>query len=249
MGNADLPAFLRRAARRKPANQRTGMQPVVAAAKLVTQRVEEGAAEQAVHEVIAARFPAFAGSWQQYISNGGYIYDLFRLPVEQRQALAARLKLDRVLELTEQAAADPVMAISNIPLLSEMSQLSSRAGNREDPEHPARVILIEAHSFAPELATAVLLYSRAVPGWVHPIIIVMVLICLGIFLLAVADPHNQVFHTEDFNRAGWVHYTVLPLFIIGMACAEAYLLRNRKRWDKAWRDALEMWRGAWKSTS
>jgi hypothetical protein len=241
---ADIPPFLRNAAKQKPENQRTGMLPAAAVSALTAAGQDADTAWQAVLQAIASRFPAFAGSWQQYISSGGFLLDLWCLPPERRAELVARLKLERVMQLAEQAAADPVMALANLPLLQELSQLTRRVENREDPQHPAHVMLLEAHGFPPELATAVLLYSRSVPWWVHPILSVMVLICLGVFILAIADPHSEVFNTQDCHGANWVHYTVLPLFVLGMSWVEAYLLRNRQRWDKAWRDALTAWRSS-----
>jgi len=220
----------------------SGYRPAEALSRLVADGWDQPTADAALHEAVVARFPSFANSWDSYIDNQGFFWELMQLSEDEREKLSAPLK--SLKELVDGLKHDPVTLLSDLPRLYELSTELSQLSRCDRPlKHPALALMTQRYGLHTELAHAVLLHARAVPWWVHLLLPLFVVAVGFIFVLALVDPHNQGF--ENVGGVSWVHYTVLPLFMVAFAAVEVWLIRDAPRRAKAWREQLARYERVW----
>ena len=86
------------------------------------------------------------------------------------------------------------------------------------------------------LVALMLLLLMALPAFV--------LMVTGVFVLALIDPNSPVFHTEDFDGAGFVHFFFLPLFILVFSGIWVYLIKDRPRREREWRQLFAQYKNS-----
>lgn len=218
----------------------SGYVPAEAAKLLAADGQGAAAAEQLINGLVLQRFPAFADSWDSYVDNAGWLADALSLPAAERQAFAERWSIPGLLEIADQVPGNPLAALGDWPRLSGLlRETSALQLKRESGVHPAGTLMASRYGLHPELAKAVLLHGRIEPWWVHPVLSFFVLLCAGLFTLALADPHNAAFDNESVGGVGPLHYIVLPLFGLLIATVQVWLLKTRPQRQRQWREQLK----------
>ena len=219
---------------------RTGFIPKVAVSSLVAQGWSAEDARQAVHEAILLRFPAFANSWDAYAGGHGVLSDLSELSEDDRQTFEKRFGIGDALRTLKEAADFPVELFSDIPKLADFTSRLSRLSAATGDNSAVFFMFTRRYSMHPELARAVMLHSKIVPWWIHPLLTLFFLLVGGLFVLAIVDPQNEGF--RNVGGVGILHYTVLPLFALLFLGVEIYFIKSKPRFERAWREQLAVYR-------
>jgi hypothetical protein len=188
-------------------------------------------AAQAVHEAILSRFPAFANSWDAYASGHGILSGIDELSEDDRNAFEKQFRICEALRTLKEAADAPVQLLSDLPKLAELSSRISKLSAATGDRSAVFFMFTRRYSMPPDLARAVMLHSKIVPWWIHPLLTLFFLLVGGLFVLAIVDPQNEGF--RNVGGVGILHYTVLPLFALLFLGVEIYFIKSRPRFERA----------------
>jgi len=231
----------------RPERIHTGYSVDAAVKTLSRQGHDETAARAAVARAILKQFPKFGGSWAGYISGNGWLHELVRMPEPERIRLAEELQVAELVEQTREVLEDPQASLANLSLMSGLALESARLNKeQEQAGSPVRYFLEQRFGLHPELALAVLKYGMAVPWWVLLLLPVMGLLCAGLFVLAIVEPEAEMF--QNVGGVGILHYTIVPLFAVFFFWCTVWLIRDRPRREREWREQLERYRRAVESS-
>ena len=123
-------------------------------------------------------------------------------------------------------------------------QAAMKSAMRKTGDHQSVDLLTEVYGLHPSLARAVALYSETVPWWAYLAINAFIILASWLFWLAIVDPQNAAFTNDSVGGVGWMHYTILPLFALGMLAAEIFMIKDTPRREKAWQEQLVKYRKA-----
>jgi len=242
-----LPALLGGAgtARAKARSERvyTGMSVAGARETLVASGLSIATADRALQSAVLQRFRAFAGSWGNYITRHGWLYELLELPEAERQPIVERCHIGELAQLVKRLVENPASIMLDIGSLAELTQLANRIQqDKEQPDSPIRHLLTARHGLHPELALAVLKYSQSVPWWALIAFPVAALVLILVFWQALVNPHAEFF--ENAGGVGPAHYLLVPLMAAAFIFVSVWLVRDRPRRERAWRDQLAKYQQA-----
>lgn len=213
----------------------TGYSPGRAQAALEAQGMNAAQAARALSGAVLKRFQAFAASWSYYIAEKGWGLELVAMQPEEQSAFEEAFALKGAVHAFEELRRDPLQAMGNVPELIALTAQLSKLETASEPEcHPALFFLTRTHGLDPELAKALLLYSREAPIWAIFSGLIISLVFGLIAVIAFVDPQNAMFTAEGGNGAGPLHRILLPLVSLGALGLMAYLAWDRPRRRKAW---------------
>jgi len=221
----------------------TGYSVAAARAALANTGMIAADAERTLKAAVVGHFRDFAGSWSNYITSNGWLYELLELPVPERRRIVERCHIADLAELVERLVENPASIMLDLSSLAQLTQLANQIQqDKERPDSPIRHLLTARHGLHPELALAVLKYSQAVPWWVLVAFPIAALVLLLVFWQALVNPHAEFF--ENAGGVGLAHYLLVPLMAGAFIFASVWLVRDRPRREREWREQLEVFRQA-----
>jgi hypothetical protein len=226
-------------AKRERKQVRSGYSFTAALSALTAQGWEAGTAGAELKAAVLQHFPAFAGSWNGYVAGHGYLYELASLPAAVRDhyewAYGVGELAQDVQSLTD---AGPGILTSPQELLGTMTQLHRLqvAGTGTAADHPVLPALRDAYGLPQELAEAVVLHQRAVPGWAIAVILSLALLLILVFLGQLGMPRAGEGAAGPGDRFG------VALFAMIFLAVGVWLLRDGPKRHAEWRAALERYR-------
>jgi hypothetical protein len=221
----------------------TGMSIARARETLVASGLSAAEADRALQAAVLQHFRAFAGSWGNYVTRNGWLYELLELPEAERQPIIERCHIGELAQLIKRLVDNPASIMLDIASLAELTQLANRIQqDKEQPDSPIRYLLTEQHGLHPELALAVLKYSQAVPWWALIALPLAALVLILVFWQALVNPHAEFF--ENAGGVGLAHYLLVPLMAAAFIIVSIWLVRDRPRREREWREQLAEYRQA-----
>lgn len=225
-------------AKARPDPVYTGFSIVRASETLAKSGLGAAQINQALHAAVIKRFGSFANSWSNYITRHGWLFELLEMDEAERQPIIKRSGVGELSELVRKLAENPVAMLMDLVSLAQLATLSSRFEQEKGkPNNPICLMLTERHGLHPELALAVLKHSQSVPWWVLVVLPLAALVCGLVFVQAIINPHAQSF--EDAGGVGILHYTAVPLLGAFFVAATVWLIKDRPRREKEWREQLD----------
>lgn len=226
----------------------TGCSMARAREALVKFGLDAAAADRALHAAAVRHFRGFAGSWGSYISRNGWLYELLDLEEEERKRIVERCHIKELSDLVVRLLDNPASIMLDVASLAELTQLANQIQrDKEHPGSPLRYLLTERHGLHPELALAVLKYGQTVPWWALVAFPVAAAVCAAIFWQALVNPHAEFF--ENAGGVGLAHYVLVPLLALAFAFASGWLIKDRPRREREWRDQLAKYEQVWRISS
>lgn len=226
----------------------SGYSPADARAALLAASWDAAEADSALKQSILQRFTTFAGSWNGYIAGHGFMYELDQLPAEVQAEYEARYQLSAVRAATDDLTAAGPMALADPAKLSrtvqQLNALQHSAAFGDVGQHPAIPALVGRHGMPPALAEAVVLFQRAVPGWVIALIFFFATLAGLVFVAALVNPQSPSFQNEDVGGVGAGQLVAAPLFSLIFYAMAIWLWRDSPRRNAEWKAALERYRAA-----
>lgn len=233
--------FGRGVSRKEPAKRQpmySGYSLAAARAKLLAEGWQAAVIEEALHGTIVGNFRRFAASWAGYVGGRGWFNELLQMDDAERGPIIGECRLESIWETVQQGQQSLTALLSDLGKLATVAdEAKALEARREEPGSPIRYFLERRYGLPAELSLAVMKCNQAVPWWVFIVLAVLAVLCGWLFWLAIVDPQNAAF--QSAGGVGWLHYTVVPLFAVAMVGVDVWLIIDRPRRERDWREQLQ----------